>query len=282
MHGERAVRVLERAPVAMGSVNDPLPRELRAALERFASSRDKIAVFDLDGTLLVGDIGDAVFAQLISEEKLPPESWTEYQELLSSDYSAGCQFAVRVMANLTTGQVIQATRQVIGSDEPWVTVPGTSVKAPVPTPDLRMQSLIGRLKEEGYDIYVVTATNVWTARQAVSAFFGLPEEHVLGMRAKTLTNRGGGEITSELQEPITVGEGKVLALKERIGNGHPLIAAGNSASDYALLRFVRAGGLVIWVGEDDARVRDLVGDTRQLIVLDQTPTHGGSQPWEKA
>ena len=46
------------------------------AIETFVRNResgepkDKIAVFDLDNTLLIGDIGDAVFAQLLLD-KMP-------------------------------------------------------------------------------------------------------------------------------------------------------------------------------------------------------------------
>lgn len=251
-------------------MNNWLPPDLLAALERLSPSEPKIAAFDMDDTLLVGDIGDAVFAQLISEGKLAPLDWDEYQALLASDYLEGCKYPVRAMAGLTVEQVIQTTRRVLELDEPFVLVPGAQTQVPLPRPNETMLSLVRRLQAGGYDVYVITATNVWSARWVVAEVFGIPEENVLGIEAKLVKNDENDELTAELQEPVTVGEGKVLALKDCIGEQRPLIAAGNSASDYALLRYVRDGGLVIWVGNDDAQIRALVGQDRRLVILDHT------------
>jgi phosphoserine phosphatase len=249
-------------------MTDWLPPDLIAALERLSPSAPKIAAFDMDGTLLVGDVGDAVFVQLIREEKLAAQDWNRFQALLASDYLEGCKYPVRAMAGLTVEQVTRTTRRVLESDKPFVLVPGTQAQVPIPRPNETMLSLVRRLQAESYDVYVVTATNVWSTRWVVSEVFGIPKENVLGIAAKLVKNDTGDELTAELQEPVTVGEGKVLVLKNHIGDQRPLLAAGNSASDYALLRYVRDGGLVIWVGEQEIEVRDLAGETKQLIVLD--------------
>jgi phosphoserine phosphatase len=251
-------------------MNGWLPPDLLTALERLSQSAPKIAAFDMDDTLLVGDIGDAVFAQLIGEGKLAAQDWDRYQALLASDYLEGCKYPVRAMAGLTIEQVIQTTRKVLESDNPFVLIPGTQTQVPLPRPNRTMLSLLQRLQAQGYDVYVITATNVWSARWVAAEVFGIAEKNVLGIEAKLVRNGENDELTAGLQEPVTVGEGKVLALKDRIGDQRPLLAAGNSASDYALLRSVRDGGLVIWAGKQQAEVRDLAGRTKQLIVLDSS------------
>ena len=54
--------------------------------QRFGEShlggKSRTAVFDLDNTLLVGDIGNAVFAQLLSEDVPLSFSWSEYQQMV--------------------------------------------------------------------------------------------------------------------------------------------------------------------------------------------------------
>ncbi len=86
-------------------MNLPIPHELLFRIEKIEDSlrrmditpNERIAVFDLDNTLLFGDIGEAIFAQLKIDEQEAfqltnreriPLSWTEYHRLLYSGRKA--------------------------------------------------------------------------------------------------------------------------------------------------------------------------------------------------
>lgn len=72
------------------------------------SKNSKIAAFDMDDTLLIGDIGDAVLAELIIEKKLSPEIWSEYQKIFRENRDDGYRFTIKSMAGLTLNDVLLA------------------------------------------------------------------------------------------------------------------------------------------------------------------------------
>ena len=242
-------------------------------IQRLSGNENKIAAFDMDGTLLIGDIGDAVFAELVNEGKLSHTRWVKYQEMIPIDKTEAYKYSVQVMAGLSVGKVIRATRAVLASNESAIIISPIQAKVAIPKPDAMLQSLLLHLGNKGYDIYLVTATNIWTARVVASEHLSIPEDHVIGISTKLLPNKDGGEITAELEEPVPCAEGKVLALKEKLGPRPPLIAAGNNESDYALLEYVKDGGSVIWVNNDDyvnEEIHHVVGESKRLLILDRT------------
>ncbi len=220
----------------------------------------KIAAFDLDNTLLEGDIGEAVFSQLkIDEEKQPvtisktmiPFTWPECQEMMEKKGKKEAYTKmVTAMAGIPAETVIQATRRVMALNIPFLELEG--VKVPVPRPNAVMQALVGYLKVLGYSVYIISATNSYSVRYMAEKYFNIPPTHAIGMRPTVLhEDDNGGILGDEIDGPITVGEGKVEAYHRFIGAFPPLITAGDSTSDIQILGSTSPHGLCIWVGDDE-------------------------------
>jgi len=117
------------------------------AIETFTRNResgepkDKIAVFDLDNTLLIGDIGDAVFAQLLLDKMPIHFSWRAYRDLIKAKRKREAyERVVTAMAGMPVDALIETTRRVLNC--------GLSVLKPgdaeVPC-DIRHQPVFGAL-----------------------------------------------------------------------------------------------------------------------------------------
>lgn len=92
-----------------------------------------------------------------------------------------------------------------------------------------MQNLIQLLKENHWEVVIVTASPVW-AVEAVINNFGLTAENILGM----VLELKNGYTTSKIIEPYTYGEGKVKAIQTRFKK-LPDLAIGDSVNDFNML-----------------------------------------------
>jgi phosphoserine phosphatase len=229
-------------------------------------SNDKIAVFDLDNTLLEGDIGDAVFAHLKINEKKEsltidnksiPFTWEEYQELLrTKGKKEAYQQVVISQAGIPLERFVEITRQVMALETPFLEL--GDVKVPVPSPNLLMKALLVFLKTLDYKIYVISASNHYSVQYVAEEFFGIPGVNVFGMKPILWEDKTNGLILgNKIDGPITVGEGKAEAYREFIGTIPPLIAAGDSTTDFQVLNLVDPRGLCIWVGADDKQYESI-------------------------
>ncbi len=113
---------------------DLLKRQLLATEDRVmhtpSRSLARIAAFDLDGTLLIGDIGDAVFAHLVLEHQSLKLTWAEYQRLLHTHRSQAYRAVVEAMAGLEIETIIQATSAVMNLRRDYLLVGSDRVRAP--------------------------------------------------------------------------------------------------------------------------------------------------------
>jgi HEPN domain-containing protein/phosphoserine phosphatase len=231
----------------------------------------KIALFDLDNTLLVGDCGDALFAQLKINEhdknkpltihkKIIPFTWTEYRETLKTKGKVEAYSKViTCMAGLPLKTLLETSQQVMQSDLEYLELEG--IKIPVPYPYSPVQALLVRLRSMGYEIYVISATNQYTVRYVAKEYFDIPESHVFGMLPTLVNDPQYGEIIGdEIDGPVTVVEGKVEVYKKNIGSTPPIISGGDSTTDIKMLNLTSPNGLIIWVGEDENKLASINKD----------------------
>ncbi len=107
-----------------------------------------------------------------------------------------------------------------------------------------IRELIADLGEAGYEVWIVSATNIWTVRQ-LAPLFGVPPQRVLGNRVTV-----DGEILSaETDKPALFREGKVEIIERVIGR-RPAFVAGDSVTDYEMLCHAEELGLVIDCGDE--------------------------------
>jgi len=238
----------------------------------------KIALFDMDNTLLVGDCGDALFARLKIDEQrhnkpltvqgeMIPFSWTEYREVLRTRGKVEAYSRViKCMAGLPLETLLETSRRAMNRGLQYLELEG--VKIPVPYPHPVMQALLVRLESLGYEIYIISATNQFTVRLVAKEYFGVPETHVFGM-VPSLTQhpRRGTLIGAEIEGPVTVVEGKVQVYKEKIGTAAPLISGGDSTTDIAMLNLTAPDGLIIWVGEDSGEGEEIKKDLQHPEIV---------------
>ncbi|MBN1196351.1 MAG: haloacid dehalogenase-like hydrolase [Candidatus Aminicenantes bacterium] len=217
----------------------------------------RIAVFDLDNTLLIHDVGEAVFALLRSrslEGGLAdihdplPLSWTRYVQLRESGQrrEAYCR-VVTAMAGLTAETISGITREVMNWPIDKLEVEGAHV--PVPRPDPVMLALLRRLKQANFELFVISASNHVTVRTISTEFLGIRPDHAWGIRSlATIENRDKPVFTTELSSPIPYGKGKVELFQQKLKDCLPLVSGGDSISDIPLLNLTPREGAVFWAG----------------------------------
>jgi len=253
--------------ISLEQVKSPIPGDLIKRIEAIdlyfkdipPQPGGKIAAFDLDNTLLEGDIGEAVFSQLkLDEKKYPvtvtktmiPFSWPECREMMEKKGKKEAYTKmVTAMAGIPAETVIETTRRVMALNIPFLEVEG--VRVPVPRPNAVMQALVKYLKNLGYTVYIISATNSYSVQYMAEAYFDIPATHAIGMRPTVMNEENGGILGNEIDGPITVGEGKVEAYHQFIGAVPPLITAGDSTSDIQVLGLTSPQGLCIWAGDDE-------------------------------
>lgn len=227
--------------------------------------REKIAAFDLDNTLLEGDIGEAVFTQLKIDEKeqpvtvtktIIPFTWAQCRELLKKNKKKEAYTKmVTAMAGIPIETVIRATRRVMNANDSFLEVEGVKVLVPKPVPV--MQALVQYLKRLGYTVYIISATNSYSVRYMAEAYFDIPSAQAIGMQAVIHKDENGEIFGNMIDGPVTVGEGKVEAYHRFIGPMPPLVTAGDSDSDLQILRLTLPWGLCIWAGENEKKYESI-------------------------
>jgi len=298
---------------------------------RDGAGRGLPAVFDFDNTIVCGDIGEATLACLVRDgqiafDRLPAslapdfrsaqgrlvsprtaadptayyEAWLDPTAHGARDLTplaSGYVWAVEAMAGLAVQEVVQATRRVFALSEPGQrrlieVAPGGSAY-PVPWFYPESVELIAELLRAEFDVWIVSASNVWSVRWMVLHALnpllrahglrrGLSAAHVLGVSTLLQDSRGclfkdavlvkddpgyaslvgrrlaGWRLTSRLQFPVPTYSGKVACLWDLLGR-QPYLAAGDSPGDHAMLSFSEHR---LWI----ARVEkpDYLAATRQL------------------
>lgn len=231
------------------------------------SSARKIAAFDLDNTLLVGDIGEAVFAQLLADGHDLPITWSDYRKLIIAHRKEAYETIVKALCGLSVGTVVKATHEVLFSTSADIQVPDGSVATPYAHPV--MHSFVHYLRRLMYDVYIFTASNEISARIATSQLFGIPESNVFGVRSKIDHDL----LTDQIVLPPPIEDGKAQVYHRYIGSATPFITAGDSSLDIPLLRLTNPLGLSIWVGEERIGfqvAKSLIGTQQRFYFLPRT------------
>lgn len=180
-----------------------------------------IAAFDADGTLWDADAGETFFDWQIHNCGLPAlrgiDAWARYRELKTPDPRVGYVWLAQISAGFPLSQVREWAARCFQSLPPW----------PVFESQRR---LIALLRELNFEIFVVTASVKW-AVEPVAALLGIDRDHVIGIE----TEVHDGVVTDIVKPPITWRDGKAVGLLARTGGARPILCAGNTYGDIALL-----------------------------------------------
>jgi phosphoserine phosphatase len=218
---------------------------------------ERTAAFDLDGTLLMGDIGDAVFAYLALEDHRLALSWGDYQRLLRTHKSKAYRATVEAMAGLTVETVVRATSAVMSFGLEYLHVHSDVVRIPRPRPLL--SQFVALLQQLHYTIFVISASNHISVQHVARQWFNIPSSHAFGIQS-TLQD---GRITPHLVEPVPIGPGKAALFKYVAGPVVPLVTGTDSRLDIPLLQLTHPQGLSLWVGENQIDFNVVMQNARE-------------------
>ena len=259
-----------------------------------ADHRDEVAVFDLDGTLVRNDTGEAVLYRMAhqawfdiptllaspslwepfdNDPSLPdcrqafedylknPSTLTQLAQTIIRSYRLliRCRgkriaypWAVFLLAGKTEEQVRRFSRQALQEEMEYPltqeTLPGGACdeRAIIVERGLRpyqaMHQLVQQMQQRGIDVWIVTASNAFTAQEYAQLVLQIPNERVIGI-TPVLSQ---GRITTQLDESIglTFGAGKVQAIHNLIGR-QPVFAAGDTINQIDMLDLATQVSLLI-------------------------------------
>jgi phosphoserine phosphatase len=266
-------------------------------------------VFDFDNTVICGDIGEATLAVMVREgilssakqspttsppfrlpdgEKVSVETVTDltayYEAYLAptvhgdrdpTPLANGYAWAVEAMEGLSPADVVGATErsrkfaQPDGTGFIEVTPGKTGFPAPAFYPEI--VELMAELLLARFDVWIVSASNVWTVRWMVKHELnpllrerglrtGLRADHVVGLSTLLRDQRGGlhkdavlvtenaryaaleakalkqFRLTSLLHFPVPTYSGKIACIWDQIGR-RPYLCAGDSPGDLPMLAY---------------------------------------------
>jgi len=199
----------------------------REFIESVLRLKPRVAAFDCDGTLWSGDAGETFFDWEIRQGMVSVEIATGMRARYA-EYKAGkvsedemCGEMVTMHKGMTEAAMMRAAADFMGH-----VFPGKVFA--------EMQELVGRLQENGCDVWVVSSSNEWVIRAGTRAF-GIGEERILATKVELEDS----VITDRLIR-VPSGAGKPKALREVVKKDIDA-AFGNSRWDADMLAFAKHG-----------------------------------------
>jgi phosphoserine phosphatase len=196
-------------------------------LESVLRLKPRVAAFDCDGTLWSGDAGERFFDWEINEGVVSDEvgqamraRYVEYKGGKVSEDDM-CGEMVTMHKGMTEAAMMKAASAFMTDAFPSHIFP-------------EMQELVGRLHENGCEVWAVSSSNEWVIRVGMKAF-GIAEDRILATKVKV----ANGVITDRLVR-IPSGPGKTRALRD-VAKKEINAAFGNSRWDADMLAMASHG-----------------------------------------
>lgn len=197
-------------------------------------------VFDADGTLWRGDVGEDLLRLLGQRGLLGPQSggvYARYEQLLERDHRAAYAFAVEVLEGFPEAELRRRCDDFFAER-----YHGRIFRF--------VRPLLARLEGAGFVPWVCSASPVWSVMPGARAL-GIDEARVIGVSCDVVDGRLSGRV----HEPVTCGPGKVTAL-ERAGVRSAL-SVGNGDLDLDMLAAAQRAIVVAPLdGPDNALVAE--------------------------
>ncbi len=199
-----------------------LPTAVTSVLHEPGAGR--VVVFDADGTLWRGDVGEDFLRHLCAEGLVPEGSYARYDALHQADPPAAYAFAVTVMKGLLDAELaVRATdfftQRFVGRVFPYV------------------RPLLAQLRTAGYEVWVCSASPRWVVEPG-AAHLGIASSQVIAVDAALVE----GRLTERIMTPVPAGPGKVEWLRRK--NVAPVLAIGNGDLDLDMLAYAQAAWVI--------------------------------------
>ncbi len=178
----------------------------------------KVAVFDADGTLWRGDIGEAFFKYQVQNSLIPKapliKPWEIYCKAVADGKTAD---AFGWLAQWNEGVQEKDLRQ-------WIQkfMKSSYGNHKIFSP---MRELIKKLLKHGFEVWIVSGSMQWVVEE-MAACFGMMSKHIIG----TAVEVQNGVLTKKLSHFVPYRQAKVKLIKNKI-QSIPLLVAGNTYWD---------------------------------------------------
>lgn len=212
----------------------------------------RIATFDNDGTLWTEQpfYNQLAFAAARVKQLAPqhPEWKTKqpFAGILSGDWraaaTAGEKGLMELMAVTHTGNTTEEFARIVEHFIETARHP-TLGKRYTDLTYVPMKELIDYLHANGFKVFIVSGGGVEFMRPWVERVYGVPQERVIGSRARVKYQvRDGMPVLVRLPEVDLFDDkaGKPVGIHQMIGR-RPIAAFGNSDGDFEMLEWVTAG-----------------------------------------
>ena len=202
----------------------------------FVPERDRVAVFDNDGTLWTEQ---PVYAQLVFalDRAAEPGHPTSLEELHAGGMPALIKLLALAHAGISTEEFDAACRSwLAAARHPRF---GRPYPATVYQP---MVELLGLLDRDGFSCWIFSGGGTDFMRTWTADGYGLPPHRVIGSVGETEFRVGdnGPELVKTAKvEIINDGPQKPSSIHRRVGQ-RPIVAAGNTDGDLAMLQWTAA------------------------------------------
>lgn len=214
---------------------------------QFIPVKDRIAVFDNDGTLwserpVYFQLYFAMDRAKILAPKYPEWKTTEpFKSVLANDMAgvlkSGEHGLLEIVNATHSGMDVETFQSMV---KEWLKVS----KHPTmdrPYTDLiyqPMMELIKYLEANDFKVYIVSGGGIDFMRSFVPQMYGIPEEHIIGSNGK-VHYENGNIIKDDEINFIDDKETKPVAIYYTIGK-RPVAAFGNSDGDFAMMLYTEA------------------------------------------
>jgi hypothetical protein len=217
----------------------------------FVPGPERIAVFDNDGTLLVEQPVPAQVAFELACVDIVADDHPDWAA--TQPFKAAIEKDLESLASggeKSFSQIMVATHAGWTVDDYDFTLTGwlrttSHVRFKKPYTRLTykpMLELLGYMRDNGFQIYIVSGNTADFMRPWVEEVYGVPRDRVIGSSIRTTVEmRNGKPVRVRVPEIDFVGEGadRTAGIRERIGR-RPIAVFGNSDSDLEMLLWTTA------------------------------------------
>lgn len=245
---------------AAASIRDYVERVTDPASDSFIPIEDRLAVFDMDGTL-IGELYPSYFEYMMfihralhDDSYTAPQHIVDFAKELEEDIYSGKQpdnperqhakYAGQSYIGMTPDELMEYTYEYMKTDADGFTnlKKGDAFYWP-------MVSLVHYLEANDFTVYIISGSDRTVARALVKSKLGIPENRVIGMTYNYVAT--GQHMTDGLEYIYTKDDkvilggdlivktikmNKVSKIAEEIGKV-PVLSFGNTAGDQSMAQY---------------------------------------------
>jgi phosphoserine phosphatase len=212
------------------------PDVARLLDEVAATGRGRNVVFDADGTLWRGDVGEDFLRFATHRRLLPgPHEYAQYEAHLERSPAYAYGWCVEILNGMEEAKLQEHcdrffAERFSGRVFPFV------------------RPLLEKLRAAGCTPWICSASPRWAVLPGARAL-GIEAEHVIGVTCPAT----GGLLTGAVDQPVPVGPGKVTWLERR--GVKPALAVGNGDFDVDMLAAAERALVIAPPDSDNGLVR---------------------------